>query len=476
MNQAKISFKSALTPIIFLIVLVVYGLILRPQFLGQDALPLEITFILAAIITIIQLVWMGHSWIEIQKSIVKKLASAMPAWFIIFSIGILISSWIVSGTIPMLVYYGIIIIHPSYIYFFAFIVPIIFSTMTGTSWGSVGTVGIVIVGIATVLGANLGITVGAIVGGAFFGDKMSPLSDTTNIAAMATEVDLYDHIHSMTYTTLPSALIAAIIYIVLGFIYPPLSQNLETLSTLAFLNGLKSIFTFNILLVIPPLVVLIGSLKRMPTLPVMFISIGSASFLALVIQPFSLEQIIASLHKGFHTDMAPWATSLPLEVMKLVNRGGLYYLAEAVITAMIIFIFIGAMDHINAMPIVINKVFGFAQSRSATILSTLVATAFTNAITSNQYATTFIVGDAFKTKFDQLKIHRKVLSRSLEDTGTMLESIVPWTPTALFIVMTLGVPVSEYWHWQFLSLINFMIAPALAITGIGCFYNEKNSL
>jgi NhaC family Na+:H+ antiporter len=222
--------------------------------------------------------------------------------------------------------------------------------------------------------------------------------------------------------------------------------------------------------------VLIGSLKRMPTLPVMFISIGSASFLALAIQPFSLEQIIASLHKGFHTDMAPWATSLPLEVMELVNRGGLYYLAEAVITAMIIFIFIGAMDHINAMPIVIDKVFGFAQSRSATILSTLVATAFTNAMTSNQYATTFIVGDAFKTKFDQLKIHRKVLSRSLEDTGTMLESIVPWTPTALFIVMTLGVPVSEYWHWQFLSLINFMIAPALAITGIGCLYNEKNSL
>jgi len=160
--------------------------------------------------------------------------------------------------------------------------------------------------------------------------------------------------------------------------------------------------------------------------------------------------------------------------MELVNRGGLYYLAEAVITAMIIFIFIGAMDHINAMPIVIDKVFGFAQSRSATILSTLVATAFTNAITSNQYATTFIVGDAFKTKFDQLKIHRKVLSRSLEDTGTMLESIVPWTPTALFIVMTLGVPVSEYWHWQFLSLINFMIAPALAITGIGCFYKKIN--
>ncbi len=473
MNKDQISFKSALAPILFLLVLVVYGLILRPLFFEQTALPLEIIFIIAAIFTIIQLVWLGYEWDDILDSIVKKLASAMPAWFIIFSIGILISSWIICGTIPMLVYYGIKIIHPSYLYLFAFAVPIIFSIMTGTSWGSVGTVGIIIIGIATVLDAHLGITAGAIVGGAFFGDKMSPLSDTTNIAAMGTEVDLYDHIHSMTYTTLPSAIIAALIYIGLGFVYPPLSQNLETPTTLLFLSGLESIFTFNILLVIPPLVVLLGSLKRMPTLPVMFASIGSASALALLIQPFSIEKIIHSLHKGFHTDMAPWATSLPIEVMELVNRGGLYYLAEAVITAMIIFIFIGAMDHVNAMPIVIDRIFGFAKSRSATILSSLGATAFTNAMTSNQYATSFIVGDAFKSKFDKLNIPRKVLSRSLEDTGTMLESIVPWHPTALFIVATLGLPVVDYWNWQFLSLINFVIAPTLAITGIGCFYSKE---
>ena len=156
----------------------------------------------------------------------------------------------------------------------------------------------------------------------------------------------------------------------------------------------------------------------------------------------------------------------------MVNRGGLYYLAEPIITAMIIFIYIGTLDHINAMPIVIDKIFGFAKNRSAIILSSLGATAFTNAMTSNQYATTFIVGDAFKSKFDQLGISRKVLSRSLEDTGTMLESIVPWSSTALFIVATLGIPVADYWHWQFLSLINFIIAPALAVIGIGCFYKK----
>ena len=467
-----VTFQFALLPILCLLILVIYGLIIRPLVLDLDQLPLEIIFITASVFTISQLVIKGHSWVEIQKSIVKKMAKTLPAWFILFSIGILIASWIVCGTIPMMVYYGIKIVHPSFLYLFAFLIPILFSTMTGTSWGSIGTVGIVILGIATVLEANISITVGAIVGGAYFGDKMSPLSDTTNLAAMATGVDLYDHIHSMTYTTVPSALIAAVIYGLLGIIDPPQSQSLDTQSTIEFLAGLDSIFSFHVLLLIPPIVILIGSIKKKPTIPVMFSSIASAVIFAALFQRFGMNNIILSLHKGFHTNMAPWAIDLSQEVIELVNRGGLYYLAEPIITAMIIFIYIGALDHINAMPIVIDKIFGFAKNRSAIILSSLGATAFTNAITSNQYATTFIVGDAFKTKFDQLGISRKVLSRSLEDTGTMLESIVPWSSTALFIVATLGIPVADYWHWQFLSLINFIIAPALAVRGIGCFYKK----
>lgn len=470
--MTQVSFRSAITPILFTLFLVIYGLIARPQFLGQDAIPLEIIFILAAVFTIVQLVLMGNSWIEIQRSIVNKLASAMPAWFILLTIGILISSWIICGTIPMLVYFGIKLIHPSFIYLFAFLVPILFSTMTGTSWGSIGTVGVVILGIAMVLDANLGITVGAIVGGAYFGDKMSPLSDTTNIAAIATEVDLYDHIHSMTYTTAPSALVAVFIYGILGFIYPPLSQSIESSKTVEFLAGLDSIFAFHVLLLIPPIVVLIGSMRKKPTLPVMFASIASALLLVIPFQQFGLTDMIISLYKGFHVDMAQGMNQPPTVVSDLVNRGGLYYLAEPVITAMIIFIYIGALDHMSAMPIVIDKVIGFARSKSAVILTTLGSTAFTNATTCNQYATSFIIADAFRSKYDELKIKRKVLSRSLEDTGTMLENIVPWHPTAIFIVATLGISVADYWYWQFLSLINFIVAPALAVTGVGCFYSK----
>ena len=473
-SSKNITFTQALLPILFLLALIVYGLILRPQLFAQPAFPLEIIFILAAVFAVGEQFVLGFGWEDIQRSIVAKLARALPAFFILFAIGIIISSWIVSGTIPMLVYYGLKIINPTFLYLLAFLVPVIFSSLTGTSWGSAGTIGVVIIGIAITLEADLGITAGAIIGGAYFGDKMSPLSDTTNLAALATDVDLFDHIRSMMYTTVPSATLAAIIYLMLGFIYPPQINSSDLTSITPFLESLEAIFDFNILLLLPPLIVLLGSLKKKPTIPTLLTSVLIAAALGLIFQRFTVADVVQSLYKGFHSDMAVWIEVVPERVATLVNRGGLYALNDSIVIAFMVFIFIGAIDHINAMPIVVNRIFRFAKTRASAIISSLLATAFTNALTSNQYATSFIVGDAFKSKYDALKIPRKVLSRSLEDAGTMLENIVPWTTTAVFMVATLGVPVSEYWHWQLLSLINFVVAPLLAILGIGCFYNEVN--
>ena len=165
---------------------------------------------------------------------------------------------------------------------------------------------------------------------------------------------------------------------------------------------------------------------------------------------------------------------VPEKISDLLNRGGLYALNEAIIIAFMVFIFIGAMDHIDAMPTVVNRLMGSVQSQSGTVLSTLLATAATNAMTSNQYATSFIIGDAFKSKYDELNIPRPVLSRSLEDTGTMIESIVPWHTSAIYMVATLGVPFAEYWHWQLLTIANIFVAIFLALTGIGCFYGGRN--
>lgn len=146
---------------------------------------------------------------------------------------------------------------------------------------------------------------------------------------------------------------------------------------------------------------------------------------------------------------------------------------EPIVIAFIVFIFIGALDHIRAMPIIVGRLLCNVKSRSGTIIASLVSTGITSSMTSNQYATSFIVGDAFKVRYDRMGIPRKVLSRSIEDYGTMLENIVPWTTTSIFIVATLGVPHGDYWHWQLLSLFNLVIAPLLALTGIGCYSGRK---
>ncbi|MEQ9437412.1 MAG: Na+/H+ antiporter NhaC family protein [Cyclobacteriaceae bacterium] len=471
-NKA-VRFIFILLPLLFLTLLIAYGLVIRPQFYGLPPFPLEIVFLLAATFTIGELMLLGFPWEEIQKAFISKLAQGFPVVLILFAIGIIIGTWIVSGTIPMLIYYGIKLIDPAYIYILAFFTPIIFSMLTGTSWGSVGTIGAVVIGVASAVDANLGITAGAIIGGAYFGDKLSPLSDTTNMAALATEISLYAHIRSMMYTTLPSALMAGIIYFVLGFIYPPAKTDVTDPQITETLEVIQSMFHFNILLLIPPGIVLYGSLRKIATLPTLLTSALVACLLAAVFQPYSGGDILQAAYTGFDVQMADWVTTLPENIPALFNRGGLYALNEPIIFSIMVLIFIGAMDMIEVMPTMVDKVFGFTRTRPAVILSSLFATAFSNAITSNQNATSFIIGDAFKSRYDKFGIPRRVLSRSIEDYGTMIESIVPWTATTIFMVATLGVPFSSYWHWQLLSLINLIVAPVLAITGIGCFYGES---
>ena len=471
-DQTETPFLQAIVPILILVTLIVYGLIVRPLWLGETPIPLEIIFILSAAITVAQLFMLGHRWQDIQSSIVTKLGRALPAFFILFCIGLIIASWIICGTIPMLVAWGLEIIDPNYLYLVAFLAPVVFSTLTGTSWGSVGTIGVVILGIATALEANLGITAGAIIGGAYFGDKMSPLSDTTNLAALAADVDLFEHIRSMMLTTIPSAIMAALVYFVMGFIDPPQTSadDLETVN--AYLVGLRSIFHFGWLLLLPPVIVLIGSLQRLPTVPVLISSVMVACILAWGLQPFTFTDIVNSIYKGFDaSSMVTWVDNVPAEVGVLLDRGGLYALNDAIITAFMVFVFIGAMEHIRAMPTVVNRLLTGVHSARSTILTTLLATGVTNALTSNQYATSFIVGDAFKSKYDRLGVPRKVLSRSLEDAGTMIETLIPWTAASLFMGATLGISFSDYWHWQLLSLINLVVAGFLASTGIGCFLN-----
>ncbi len=461
-----VSFLNAALPIAFLAVLIVYGLMLRPLVFGQPSLPLEIVFPLASAFAVAHLARLGHSWADIQASIVQRMGRGIPGFFILAAIGMLIGSWMVAGIIPMLVYWGVQLIAPQWLYVLAFLVPVVFSMLTGTSWGSAGTVGVVIMGIALSVGADLAITAGAVIGGSYFGDKLSPLSDTTNMAALGADVDLFDHVRAMLWTTIPSALIAIAVYTTMGLLYPPAGSG-TTAESAAFLAGLDEMFHFTPLLLIPPAAVLYGSLRRMPTIPVLGVGILLAAVLALTTQSFTLADVGASITTGFTATMAPWATEVPTGVVSLVSRGGLYSMREAIFVAFLVFFFIGVIDRIDAMSIVVTRVFRFARTPTSVVLSSLGAAGVTNAMTSNQYATSFIVGDAFRQKYDEQGVPRRILSRSIEDYGTMLEPIVPWHPTALFMVATLGVPVAAYWQWEVLTLANLVIAPLFAVLGVG---------
>jgi NhaC family Na+:H+ antiporter len=388
----------------------------------------------------------------------------MPAILVLLSIGLVIGSWIACGTIPMLVYYGIKLIHPDFIYVIAFIVPVIFSTLTGTSWGSVGTVGVVLIGVAISFDANLAIVAGAIIGGSFFGDKLSPLSDTTNAAAIAVEISVYDHIKSMLYTTIPAALFAIGFYIIMGFVFPVSGGATETELVAITLSETKDAFNFNFLLILPPLIVLYGSIKRIPTLQVLVISSLVAILLALLFQPFAIHAVLDSLIHGFNTSALGFEVSD--NVALLFSRGGIYSLKEPLVITLLVFVFIGTIAKINAMPVLVDRLFGWVRSKGGLVRSALISTGITNAMTSNQFATSFIVGDAFKKKFDEAGIPRPVLSRSLEDTGTIIESLIPWHPTAIFMVTMLGVAVGDYWYFQVFTLSNIVIAFALTFLGI----------
>ena len=475
-NAPRISFLKAITPIAFFFLLLIYGLFIHPVWVGEKMLPLEVLVLLSISFGCFYMLRLGYSWDTIQKHIVAKVSESLPVIFILFAIGVLIGSWMVSGTIPMLISYGISIINPDWIYIFTFIICIIFSLLTGTSWGSAGTIGVVMLGITQVFDANIAITAGAIVGGSFFGDKLSPLSDTTNIASLATGVPLYEHIHSMLFTTGPAAILAACIYIYLspslgGDVTQGGVENIALINET--INDLDSIFNFNLILLLPMLIVIYGTVKKKSIFLTLLNSSWVAMLLAFIFQDFSLTDVFAAFKSGFNTNMASVPVAKDSPVLAILNRGGLYNLIDGIVVSLLVFTFIGVLDVINAIEVSIRSIMNRIKKRYQLIATALTSTWITNLTTSNQYATSFIIGTAFSKKFDEMEVDRKVLSRSIEDAGTMMENLMPWTPTGIFMAATLGVAPFDYAPYQFLSLINIVIAYFFAFTGIACFYNSR---
>ena len=264
---------------------------------------------------------LGYSWKELQEGVIEKISSSLPALMILWAVGLLIGSLVFSGTIPMIIYYGVDLISPEYLVFTAFIIAAIISTTTGTSWGSAGTVGVAIMGIAQGLDVNLAATAGAVVSGAYFGDKLSPLSDTTNLAPIAAGSELYEHIRHMFYTTIPATIVALAAYLFFGSAAAGGGANVSE-SVLLLQSQLDKIFHWNILLLLPVFLVLAGSVLKWPTIPVMIIASLFSVALGVIIQGFSLKNGFISVMTGFNVTMSGVEIEFSKDITKLLNRGG----------------------------------------------------------------------------------------------------------------------------------------------------------
>lgn len=460
--KKKPTFLQAIIPIVAMILLlgVGYGVMgLRP----------EILMLVSAAIAGVIAMSLGYTWDDIMDSIVGKLSKTMPAILILIIVGALIGSWMIGGTIPMMVYYGLKIINPRFIIITSFIVTAFVSICTGTSWGSAGTIGVALMGVASGMGVPLPIAAGAIVSGAYFGDKMSPLSDTTNLAPIAAGSKLYEHIGHMIYTTGPAFIIAAIVYIIAGFNLPvSTAATPEKVTTI--LSTLDLMFNWNLLLLLPPAIVLYGSIRKKPTIPVMLISSVVALANSVIFQNFSLQQAFEATISGFNISMLSIpgfdAANVIPDIPRLLNRGGMNSMLGTVLIAFCAYGFAGAISVSGSLDIVLERLLRSVKSTGSLIVATIVSCLTAVCVTSNGQLSILIPGEMFRKTYIKRGLHPKNLSRTLEDSATVTEPLVPWTAAGVYMATTLGVPTLEYLPWAVLCYLGLVFAIIWGYTGL----------
>lgn len=461
------SLALALTPVIFMLVLLGVGI-------GVYQLPAEPLILLVTVVAAAIAIYLGYTFDDIMNSVSEKISKTMPALLILITVGFLIGSWMLGGTIPMLIYYGLKIINPDYLAVTALLVTAIVSLFTGTSWGSAGTIGVAFMGVAIGLDANLAMVAGAVVSGAYFGDKLSPLSDTTNLSALATDTKLYDHIKHQLWTTLPSLITATIVFLVVGLMSGGGSAAIpETVETL--LSTLENNFNWNILYIVPIIVVLYGAATQKPTIPVMLLASAVALLNALIFEGQNLTNIVIAPLNGFDISMVGLAPAdvIP-DILTLLQRGGMMSMMNTLLIAILAITFAGTMAVTGSLEIIINALLKRVKSDFGLIMTTLLVGITTISVTSNGQVSILIPGEALKSAYIKRGLQTKNLSRSIEDSVTVIEPILPWTAAGAYMAGTLGVATLSYLPWAIVCYSGIVFAVIWAATGIGIAKIDKN--
>jgi len=443
---------QALIPVVSLVGFLIVGI----RILGSDP---HIPIIAAVAVAAITAMILGHKWKSLEEGIVNTIKMSMQAILILMVIGMVIGSWILSGTVPALIFYGLKLLSPAIFLTAACLICCVVSLATGSSWTTAGTVGVALMGVATGLGVPPGMAAGAIISGAYFGDKMSPLSDTTNLAPAMAGANLFDHIKHMFFTTGPSLLIALIIYTILGIGFA--GKSIDASAVTEITETIAANFNINIFLLIPPVIVIILVVRKMPALPGLLIGAVLGMIFAGIFQSgVGLGQMVDVVHYGFAADTG-------VEVVdELLSRGGLDSMMWTVSLILCAMTFGGVMEKAGFLEVLAQAMLKLAKGRGGLVLVTELSCVATNVLAADQYLSLVIPGRMFKKAFDDAGLHPKNLSRCLEDAGTITSPFFSWNTCGAFMSTTLGVSPAAYAFFAFLNWINPIISVFYGFTGI----------
>lgn len=414
--------------------------------------------LLASISITLLVAWLnGKPWSELEQAIEYGGKICISPTVIMMLVGVLIASWIASGTVPTIIYWGLKLINPALFLVTASLLCAIVAIAIGSSWSTAGTVGVALMGIGMGLGINPAMTAGAILSGSYLGDKMSPMSDTTNLAPAVAEADLFDHIRSMMFTTGPAFVISLVIYGILGMQYNSGSVDNEIVTEI--LSAIQANFNMNLLVILPPVVVIVMAVKKCPSIPTLVVSAATASVIAIVIQGVGFAEILGILKNGFSID-----TGLA-DFDRLVNRGGLGSMLDTAALGLLGMLYGAIMDKTGMLTTILSHMKKLTSSVGSLITIVILANIILLATTASQTLAIVVGGRMFISEFRKKHLLPQVLSRTLEDSGTIISPLIPWSLCGVYMSETLGVPTASYLPFAFFCWLCPIIAILYGFTG-----------
>lgn len=475
-NSKRASLIEALLPIIILIGLLFLNIsIWKSDSLGgPNQLALTFATAFAAMIA-----WrLKVSFTKMRESIVKNISDAMPSILILLLIGALSGTWMLSGVVPTLIIYGLDLLNPTIFLFATVLISAVISISTGSSWSTIATIGVALLGIGVALGFSPGMVAGAIISGAYFGDKMSPLSDTTNLAPAMAGTDLFTHIKYMVYTTTPTLVLTLIIFLIIGFTHDvsPTPGGIDAMK-----DSIQSTFTITPWLLIVPIILVVVILKKVPPLTSLFIGSLAGSIAAIIFQPDLISNIYNSdfpkeigdpfFEKAYVVISHAWFGASEIitnnkDVNDLLSTGGMAGMLETIWLIITAMAFSGVMESAGLLMRIADSIIKYAKSTGSLVLSTVVTSIFMNITASEQYISVVVPGRMYANIYRKRGLKPELLSRTLEDGGTVTSVLIPWNTCGAVNSTVLGVGTLAYLPYAFFNLISPLMTVFFAYANI----------